>query len=206
MPKVTDEHREARRQQILEAAAACFARQGFHQTTMHDICDAADLSPGAVYSYFDGKDDLIAAVAAAGRASTHSLFEHVRAAHDGMSAVEAAFGYVLQQMNTEPGLRSTRLSVRLWGEALDLDAIQDVLDQGYETIVDLVANLLREAQTQGEIDDAVDPVRLARLIAAVYQGLSVQKVHAPEADVSVLFDLFSQMLRNGLAPSPTPQP
>lgn len=201
MPKVSDEHRAARRQQILEAAAACFGRNGFHQTTMRDVCDEAGLSPGAVYGYFDGKDDLIAAVAAEGRASTRDLFDHVRAERSGLAALEAAFGYVFQQMETEPGLRSTRLSVRLWGEHLDLGAIQEVLDQGYETTVGLVADLLREAQAHGEIDDAVDPGRLARLVVAVYQGLSVQKGHNPDADVSAVFDLFSQMLRNGLPSS-----
>ena len=61
MPKVTDAHLEARRQQILDAASACFARQGFHQTTMQDICRKAELSPGAVYRYFASKEDIIAA-------------------------------------------------------------------------------------------------------------------------------------------------
>lgn len=201
MPKVSDDHRAARRQQILEAAAACFARQGFHQTTMHAICEEADLSPGAVYSYFDGKDDLIAAVAAAGRASTHSLFEHVRAEHDGLSAVDAALGFVIQQMDTDAGLQSTRLSVRLWGEALDAGALQDVLDQGYDTTVGLFANSIREVQAHGEIDNTVNPVHLARLVVAVYQGLAVQKVHAPDTDTSALFDLFRRMLYAGLASS-----
>ena len=62
MPKVTEAHLEARHQQILDAASACFARQGFHQTTMQDICREADLSPGAVYRYFAGKEDIIGAV------------------------------------------------------------------------------------------------------------------------------------------------
>jgi AcrR family transcriptional regulator len=200
MPRVTDDHRAARRQQIVEAAATCFSHRGFHQTTMRDICAEADLSPGAVYSYFDSKDDLVAAVAAEGRASTHELFDHVRAEHDGLSAMEAAFGYVFRQMNTDPGLLATRLSIRLWGEHLDLDALQDVLDEGYASTVGLVAETLREAQSKGTLDDAVDPERLARLVVAVYQGLAVQKVHHPEADVSVLFDLFSEMIRKGLAP------
>jgi hypothetical protein len=121
----------------------------------------------------------------------------VRAEHTGLSAIEAAFGYVFQHMNTDPGLRSTRLSVRLWGEHLDLDAIQEVVDRGYKTTVDLVADLLREAQANGEIDDIGDPGRLARLVVAVYQGLCVQKVHDPDADVAALFDLFSQRLRPG---------
>ena len=38
MPKVTEAHLEARREQILDAAAECFARKGFHRSTMHDIC------------------------------------------------------------------------------------------------------------------------------------------------------------------------
>ena len=59
MPKVTEEHLEARRTQILDAALACFSRNGFHQTTMHDICSEAGLSPGAVYRYFDSKEAMI---------------------------------------------------------------------------------------------------------------------------------------------------
>ena len=65
MPKVTEEHVAARRRQILSAALRCFARQGFHRTTMQDIFREADLSPGAVYSYFGSKDELIAAIIAA---------------------------------------------------------------------------------------------------------------------------------------------
>ena len=48
MPKVTEAHLEARRQQVLDPAFACFARQGFHQTTMDDICREAGLSAGAL--------------------------------------------------------------------------------------------------------------------------------------------------------------
>ena len=61
MPKVTQAHLDARRQQIVEAAQTCFARQGFHQTRMQDICKEAGLSPGAVYSYFPSKVQIIAA-------------------------------------------------------------------------------------------------------------------------------------------------
>ena len=61
MPKVSKEHSEARRRQIIDAAYQCFARKGFHQTTMRDIYEEAGLSPGAVYHYFDSKDEIIQA-------------------------------------------------------------------------------------------------------------------------------------------------
>ena len=61
MPKVAKEHGEARRRQIVDAAYRCFARRGFHQTTMRDIYQEAGLSPGAVYHYFASKDEIIQA-------------------------------------------------------------------------------------------------------------------------------------------------
>src|SRR3989304_4862304 len=62
MPKVLPEYLELRRQQILDAAAACFVRRGFPRTTMQDICDEAGLSPGAVYRYFPSKEEIIEAM------------------------------------------------------------------------------------------------------------------------------------------------
>ena len=73
MPKVTEAHRAARRRQVLDAAAACFARQGFHRTTMRDIVSEADLSPGAVYGYFASKADIIEAIAAERHARERDL-------------------------------------------------------------------------------------------------------------------------------------
>lgn len=63
MPKVSQEHRDARRAQILRAAAACFERKGYQRTTMADIIRESGLSAGAIYVYFTGKRDIVRAVA-----------------------------------------------------------------------------------------------------------------------------------------------
>lgn len=63
MPRVSDEHLERRRQQILDAARVCFVRKGFHQTSMQDVFTESGLSAGAVYRYFKGKDELVMALA-----------------------------------------------------------------------------------------------------------------------------------------------
>ncbi|MEQ1613599.1 MAG: helix-turn-helix domain-containing protein, partial [Hyphomicrobiaceae bacterium] len=57
MPKLKPATHNARRANILDAAEQCFARQGFHRTTMQDICKAAEVSSGAVYVYFKSKED-----------------------------------------------------------------------------------------------------------------------------------------------------
>jgi len=49
----------ARKTQIITAAASLFAEKGFHRTTTRDIAEAADVSEGTLYNYFDSKDDLL---------------------------------------------------------------------------------------------------------------------------------------------------
>ena len=55
---------EARRDQILDAATEVFAAKGFHRATIQDIADVAGLSHGAIYNYFDSKDELLMGVLA----------------------------------------------------------------------------------------------------------------------------------------------
>ena len=54
---------EMRHEQILEAAMTCFARRGFHQTTMQDISTEAGISVGLIYRYFESKEQVIASMA-----------------------------------------------------------------------------------------------------------------------------------------------
>ena len=86
MPKVSDAYLAARRRQILDAAAACFARDGFHRTSMQDIVRESGISAGLVYRYFAGKE-------AVGGAVTVYVCENFacRAPLVGADAVEKAF-------------------------------------------------------------------------------------------------------------------
>jgi AcrR family transcriptional regulator len=62
MPRLMDATRAARRERILRAAVVCFARRGYHQTTMEDITAAAGIAKGAPYVYFDGKEAVFLAL------------------------------------------------------------------------------------------------------------------------------------------------
>src|SRR5260370_32418343 len=59
---MADEARAARRDQIIAAAAECFARAGYHATTMAGIAEAAGVSKGTPYLYFPGKEALFIAL------------------------------------------------------------------------------------------------------------------------------------------------
>ena len=54
--------RDAKAAEILDAAEPMLLRDGYEATTMAAIARAAGVSPNAVYWYFPGKDELLAAV------------------------------------------------------------------------------------------------------------------------------------------------
>lgn len=54
--------KEQRRQQIMLAAKKLFASKGFSRTTVEEIANEAELSPGTLYLYFKNKDELFAAL------------------------------------------------------------------------------------------------------------------------------------------------
>jgi AcrR family transcriptional regulator len=49
----------ARRNQILDAATKVFAEKGFQKATTREIAEAAEISEGTIYNYFETKDDLL---------------------------------------------------------------------------------------------------------------------------------------------------
>ena len=59
MPKLAPKTQHARREHILDAAERCFIGKGFHHATMDDICREAQVSSGALYTYFVSKEALI---------------------------------------------------------------------------------------------------------------------------------------------------
>ena len=55
MPKIAEQRRAARRDQIVAAALACFAQTGYYATTMADVAAQAGVSKGTPYLYFESK-------------------------------------------------------------------------------------------------------------------------------------------------------
>jgi AcrR family transcriptional regulator len=62
MPKLLETTRVARQERILHAAVACFARQGYHGTTMEQIATKAGIAKGAAYVYFPSKEVIFLAL------------------------------------------------------------------------------------------------------------------------------------------------
>ena len=101
MARVVD--RDAKRGQIIEAAAGVFARKGFEAALIGDVAVAAGVSKGSLYDYFDSKERLFFAVFERGQRQV--LAASAAQCPSGASAKE--------KMVTSPKRRSPRSSIKL---------------------------------------------------------------------------------------------
>ncbi|CAN5154083.1 hypothetical protein BH11ACT2_BH11ACT2_12360 [soil metagenome] len=118
MPKVTEAHREARRQQIARAALACLRRSGVSNTSMADIIAESGLSAGAIYSNFTNKAELAAYVAGTIISARARHFE--RMSGSPITPLEVAIG-MLESMRDEDV--PFDVVVQFWAEATGDDEL-----------------------------------------------------------------------------------
>ncbi|MEV5610096.1 TetR/AcrR family transcriptional regulator [Streptomyces sp. NPDC052225] len=192
MARVSQEHLDARRRQILDGAALCFARNGFHATSMQDVLKEVDLSAGAVYRYFRGKDELIQAIVT-------EVLDDVRAAFEA-AGKEAPLpppyelvGMVVRRMFAgRPGLQVDgesyfpRLMVQVWTETLRNEGLSVVLREGYAKVRGVWVGIVQEYQAAGAMRADVDPEDVARTMIAAVQGFAAQQALFGELPVENL--------------------
>jgi AcrR family transcriptional regulator len=183
MPKVSEEHLDARRRQILDAAIVCFARDGFHRATMQDICREAQLSPGAIYRYFSSTDDLVEAIADERHAREAEFAAGARDIGEGAQALRA-LGRVFFSSLADPDERRRRkLGVQVWAEALLNPALHKLVMRGIDLPLTVIPQLVREGQESGELDRSLDPDAVARVMLAMWQGFILQQAWDERVDV-----------------------
>lgn len=184
MPRVTDEHREQRRQQILDAARRCFARDGFHQTSMTDLLDEAGLSAGAFYRYFQSKDEVIVLIAQQGLGHLGAILEHLAttgtASSLGEILAEVVHGMVRVDRGELAHLFPT--AVQGWGEALRNEDLRASIHEGFATAHSHLVALITASQDAGRVRASLDPHEAARVVFALIPGFIVQHTVVGDID------------------------
>ena len=183
MPKIAEKARAARREQIIAAAAECFARTGYHATTMADIAEAAGVSKGTSYLYFLGKEALFIA-----------LYEEWDC---GLAArVDAAVGELAEPARPSPRAVLAAVASAVAAHVLDNPQTCRVLMEAttlaaYEPAIaikvraanaathDQLTGLFQAGVAAGEWPAGTDPAVQARLFAAGLYGLMAQWHLAP---------------------------
>jgi TetR/AcrR family transcriptional regulator, transcriptional repressor of aconitase len=184
MPRVSQSYLESRRRQIMDAAVTCFAREGFHRTTMQDIVAETGLSAGAIYRYFRSKEDIVAAIAAEHHAAeAAALAQAAAGGGDVAAALRHLVGVSLGRLADPAEQRWRRVTVQVWGEALRNERVMGIVRDGLDEPVRILAGLFRRGQRDGGLPPALEADGAARVCASIFQGLVLQQAWDPQLDV-----------------------
>ena len=165
-------HAVSPRQRIIDAAIACFARDGFHGASMQQICAEAAMSPGALYRYFPSKVSIIAAIAEAEREKHKVFFERLARIED---PVEALTSIGLDKLEEILGGPSAALCAEVMAEAARNAEVRGMFDRNLVEARAHVVAALRRGQDKGIVDPALDVETACQLIMAMGDGLSVHQ-------------------------------
>jgi len=172
MARVTEAHLKARRDQIVNAAWACFARKGYHQSTMQDIATEAGLSAGAIYRYYPGKEAVLKAINDRSQEMSRALVEWARSQTEGPMGVLEVIGQAMYSIFNDPSFDdATRVNMEIWPEFIRNEELAGRLRQEWTFWRTVVSQLLREAQERGEVRAGVDPEAVAILLICAWEGL-----------------------------------
>lgn len=194
MPRVTQEHFDARRRQILDGAALCFARNGFHATSMQDVLKETDLSAGAVYRYFRGKEELIAAIVGEVLGQIHEGFEEAARSTPPPPPdvlVPSVLGRVLatrESLTVDGRPALPRLVIQVWAETLRNEELAAAMSEGYTAVLGAWTRVVEAYQEAGMMPGDTPPTHVARTMMAGAMGFLAQQALFGPAPVEVLQD------------------
>jgi AcrR family transcriptional regulator len=196
MPKLKPDTQRARRDNILEAAETCFARAGFHATSMQDICREASVSPGALYVYFKSKEDLIAGLVERNRAEFQARFTHLSETTDFFAALETiGNAYFVdddprrRMICIETGLESTRNAT-----------VGDIFHSVDDFVGSSFQALFQRMIDDGRIRPAHDAAALARIFMVIGDGLFWRSAVDRKFDMAKTIPDIVEVIRQLLNP------
>ena len=162
MPKISDERKTERREQILEGARRCFAEHGYEGATVVRLEREIGLSRGAIFNYFPSKEELFIELAVRDNARMSEVW-----ISDGLAAVVRAV------VELDPAWLSVYLE--LFRRVRNDPAFRARIEERQKEVAPANRARIEEAQRNGEFRDDISAKELGTFVNLVLNGLALQR-------------------------------
>jgi TetR/AcrR family transcriptional regulator, repressor for uid operon len=197
MRKIDPAKQQAKRQQIVDAAIVCFAKQGFHATSTAQICAQAGMSPGNLFHYFPTKDAIIQAIAELDRAETATAFDTLATASNVVVGLKALARDALVAAS-DPA--HCALSLELTAEAVRNPAVATMFEANERLTHRNLVVLLKQGVDRGHVEPSLDLDQCAAWLIAIFEGAILRAALDRNADLEAQHQTLSQLMDRFLAP------
>ena len=190
---MTEEHLQARRAEILDGARRAFAEHGYEGATVRRLEEATGLSRGAIFHYFENKNDLFVELAV-GMSTRFGDILVESGLHEAFRALTAENPeWLAVLIETESRLRHDEDFVRRF-DAKAADASPRIADW------------FKRQQAEGKLRDDVSWVELGRFATSVLNGLALRIAGGDPFDIETTLQLLDDAIARPRTPRKTKRP
>jgi len=182
------ERAQNRRNQVLEAAAVCFSRSGFHGASMSEISKQAGMSAGHIYNYFDSKDAIIMAIVERESEYVTGLLVDLQTREDPLQAmIDDARQHIDETLDPQPW----HMPLEMYAEASRNPVIADKLRVHEENSRIQLRKLVKEGRERRNlpVDDRLIDGRVDTIVS-YFQGLPIRALNRPNMNREALAESF----------------
>lgn len=160
-------NKELRKENLYAAAVTLFRRQGFDQTRVEEITQAAGVAKGTFFNYFPTKEDVLLYIGERhmtrlGAAMSNGTGKQISQERSAVAALKAVLRALADSLEEDKDL--VRLAV---DKAMKITHLAPAAG-GRFSLQGLVVLLIRRAQWTGEVHPAVDPELVAQMLEGLY--------------------------------------
>lgn len=161
------------RDKILDAGLKVFHAQGFNGCSVQDIVETAGVPKGSFYNYFDSKEALAVEVLTVyeGSGDRSLIVDRDKAPLDRLRDYFVGAARVFQDGGFKQGCLMGNLASELSDSS---DRVREALARRFALWHQTVADILREAQARGDMNEAIDADRMARFLINSWEGALIQ--------------------------------
>jgi AcrR family transcriptional regulator len=181
-------HRADNRERLIAAGYTVLSEKGYEATTVKEIAHVAGVSPGLFHYYFASKEELLVAVLREAGVRYGRMMQDLRNSAPADRFLEAAFAAVRERVKREPGWY--RLRYELFALGLRTPTLLPVLGEMLAFIRQMFARAFLGV-TGG---DEARAQALAAVALAGFDGLALQQLAQPDADLAGAYDLLLAMI------------
>jgi AcrR family transcriptional regulator len=196
MPRITEEQRQARRHQILDAARACVIEYGLEAVSMEMIVSRSGLSTGAVYRYFKGKDEIIGATV---REARDLIAENVARALEAPAEIARPAPLIERLLlswihSSHSGTGAAReidltpVAVHGWSYVQTNPELKSFVQASVNELRGSLVPVIKRWQVEGLVGADADPEAVAQLITSICLGFVAQRSLSDDTAVQAHVD------------------
>ena len=169
-PRPKIEH--LRKPQIVAAAAEVLYERGMFDTRIGDVAQRAGTSSPTILYYFESKDRLLEEAV---DRTDQEFYARVVEGQARQSRASDKLVHLIEETSLGPqGITDWTLWMEMWVRARRDEKVRETYFRLDRRQRGLIADIVREGQTQGEFDPAADPDDFALTLSGLMDGLGVQ--------------------------------